>query len=158
MFEQKVRSLIALLCSLLEPGSSGMCAEFRSTTAYIQAREENLEVVVPERNQLFIDIDNDLGSIIYERNFAKFSEFYHVVEYHEAPSKSGTTGKKHITLTLEHAVEPTERLVLQAFLGSDLTREFLGLQRIKVSDPTPTLFLEKKLLNVEPAPIDDIPF
>jgi len=158
MYEQKVRALISLLYALLEPGSSyDGNGNFTSVTAFDQARRENLEVVVPTSRQLFIDIDNDLGSVIYERNFAKFSDFYHVVEYHESPSKSGTEGKKHITLTLEQPVEPIERLILQAFLGSDLTREFLGLQRVKVGDGVPTLFLEKKPV-VVPAPIDDIPF
>lgn len=162
MFERKVRALIALLYALLEPGS-GYAGDgnFGSVTAYEQAQKENLEVVVPTNRQLFIDIDNDLGSILYERNFDKFSDFYHVVEYQEAPSKSGAEGKKHITLTLDRAVDPTERLVLQAFLGSDLTREFLGLQRIKTNDPVPTLFLEKKPAEVVTPPgglIDDIPY
>lgn len=114
-----------------------------SHLAYDQAVAKHLIVILPEKNQLFVDIDNELQYAIYERNLLRLQEFYEVTGTAESPSKSGTEGRCHITISLAEDIEDKERLLLQAFLGSDLTREFLGLQRIKAQDPAPTLFLEK---------------
>jgi len=116
---------------------------FGSDTAYAKAADENLKVVLPEKNQLFVDIDNPLNYATYLRNHSTLESFYSVKSVTEAPSKSGTEGKVHITITLSEEIDDRERLLLQAFLGSDLKREFLGLQRVKANDPHPTLFLEK---------------
>lgn len=113
-----------------------------SDLAYLQAAENNLIVILPAKNQLFVDIDDDFQYGIYERNFQKLQEFYEVTGIAENPSKSGHP-RKHITVSLAEDIDDRERLLLQTFLGSDLTREFLGLQRIKIQDPAPTLFLEK---------------
>lgn len=151
-----IRKMINFLWSLL-PYGSYLGEDFSSETAFKQAESDKLDVVIPTKHQIQIDIDGPLGSLTYARNFDKFAKFYHVVDCLKSPSKSGAEGREHITLTLEEEVGPKERLILQAFLGSDLTREFLGLQRIKTGDGVPTLFLEK---HTEPVKeIDcDIPF
>ncbi len=118
--------------------------EFKSESAYKKAEAEDLQVVLPTDRQLFIDIDNDFSLAVFEKNWQTFANWY--TEESDpviTPSKSGGE-RKHITVTLAEPVTPTERLVLQAFLGSDLKREFLGLQRIKAGDKNPTLFLERK--------------
>jgi hypothetical protein len=116
---------------------------FHSQTAFDKAQAEGLQVVLPTPKQLFIDIDSGAAFSIFEKNLERFQEFYNIRRKVITPSKSGGA-KKHITIDLAFPVTPTERLVLQAFLGSDLMREFLGMQRINQNDPHPTLFLEKK--------------
>jgi hypothetical protein len=145
------------LLAFLRSGSIGYEGDFSSQTAQDRAARENLLLVEPTRHQLQIDIDNVFAQATYNKNYESFSRFYDVELVEVAPSKSNLPHKKHITITVSQEIEPRERLILQAFLGSDLTREFLGLQRIKANDPIPTLFLEKKPTLVE-APIDDIPF
>jgi hypothetical protein len=145
------------LLALVRSGSIGYEGDFSSQSAQDRAARENLLLVEPTRHQLQIDIDNAFAQATYNKNYPSFSRFYDVELVEEAPSKSNLPHKKHITITVSQEIEPEERLVLQAFLGSDLTREFLGLQRIKGGDPIPTLFLEKKPTPVD-APIDDIEF
>ena len=142
---EKIGSLINALWSfVIDGGSYFGSGSFMSESAFAKAERENLTVVLPNPNQLFIDIDNDLSMAIYEKNFNTFAQWYFVDGSPViVPSKSGGD-RKHITITLGGPIDPIERLILQAFLGSDLKREFLGLQRIKNEDPHPTLFLEKK--------------
>jgi hypothetical protein len=146
---RSIQSVIDSLIALMWGGSYSCTSDFSSRTAFDQATQDNLVVVKPEPNQLFVDIDNLFGQAIYEKNIEKLAGFYTVlsIEYH--PSKSGLPNKQHITITLAQPVEPMERLILQAFLGSDLTREFLGLQRIKANDAVPTLFLERKTDDIQ---------
>lgn len=142
--QDKIRSVASFLYSFLDDGPDYYTGDFSSQSAYDKADRDGLEVVLPTDKQLFIDIDNDFAFAVFERNYEVFLRFYSDAGiYAVKPSKSGGE-KKHITVTMSEPVDPTERLVLQAFLGSDLRREFLGLQRIKANDPHPTLFLEKK--------------
>lgn len=153
-----VRSLVNIIWREFEtePGSY-FGADYSSTTAYDQAARENLIVILPAKNQLFVDIDNDLGYARYKRHFPLLQQFYKVTGTAENPSKSGDPDRKHVTISLADDISDLERLILQAFLGSDVKREFLGLQRIKSADPAPTLFLEKAPVPVD-AWNDDIPF
>lgn len=118
--------------------------DYSSQAAYERAATMHCNVVIPKKNQLQIDIDNDLQYAIYEKNLPILKEFYIVLGATETPSKSGEEARKHITVDLRDDVDDKERLILQAFLGSDLRREFLSFMRIKNSDPIPTLFFEKK--------------
>lgn len=117
--------------------------EFMSDTAFVKADKEGLDVVLPTTRQLFIDIDSQDAHDQYVINRPQFDQWYVVVDAIDKPSKSGGE-KRHITLTLLDEITDVERLLLQAFLGSDLKREFLGLMRVKTEDPHPTLFLEKR--------------
>lgn len=159
--EKNIRATIDFLYSILPGQGSGYFGrDFRSRTAYDEAEDEGLIVILPEPNQLQIDIDNDWQYATFQKNFKSVEHFYGKFRKEETQSKSGNPQKKHITLTARRdgiIFEPKERLILQMFLGSDHTREFLGLQRIKVNDPAPTLFLEKKPMAVEILD-NDIPF
>ena len=143
--QEKIASLASYFWNLAHGSDYNYTGvEFKSESAYKKAEVEDLKVVLPEPNQLFIDIDNDFAMALFERNYKSFLNWY----FQESdpvitPSKSGGE-RRHITVTLADPIDPKERLILQAFLGSDLKREFLGLQRIKEGDKNPTLFLEKK--------------
>jgi len=114
-----------------------------SQSAYEKAEKHGLQVVLPTNHQLFIDIDGEEAYAVFVKNYPQFCHWYEVTEKVETPSKSGLP-KKHIYITLKEKVTDNERLVLQAFLGSDLVREFLGMMRINANDSHVTLFLEKK--------------
>jgi hypothetical protein len=121
-----------------------------SDRARERAVVEGLDVVYPEPNQLFIDIDNEHSYRLFENQLTIVNKFIGYFEIKEAPSKSSTPDnfKMHVTLTFGKLVTftPLERLALQAMLGSDRVRELLGYIEMKNDDPTPTLFLENNKL------------
>lgn len=118
-----------------------------SKNAHTQAANLNLDIVVPDPNQLQIDID----SLAQEKEFdSLFETFFNNVEgslqvISNKPSRSGKPGKRHITLTLNRKVTSVERILFQALLGSDRKRELLSYVRVLNGDPEPTLFFEKKV-------------
>lgn len=115
-----------------------------SKRAYGQAAMEGLDVVLPENNQLQIDIDNEHSYMLFQKQMQIVHTYIPVVDIKETESKSGKPWKLHITVTLEDDVTTIERLALQAMLGSDRVRELLGYIQYKNNDPNPVLFLEKK--------------
>lgn len=115
-----------------------------SSYAFQEAKDQNCKVVLPSEYDLQIDIDSEADFKVYTKHKEIFLKHYGIVQETVAPSKSGQPGKQHITLTLKSPVTPLERIALQACLGSDRKRELLSLSRIKINDPHPTLFLEKK--------------
>lgn len=113
---------------------------------YAKAKAErlDLEIVFPTNNELFIDIDSEEDFDFYQSVKPMLNIQFTVVSEVIKPSQSGGVWKKHITLTLEEEVTETERLLLQACLGSDRKRELLGYFRVRINEPHPTLFFEKK--------------
>lgn len=94
-------------------------------------------------NELFIDIDTDADYAVFQDHFATIEKHYGIVGYPAvAPSKSGAP-RRHITVTLRNNITHTERILLQAVLGSDRKREMLAWLEELHGDATPVLFLEK---------------
>jgi hypothetical protein len=118
----------------------------KSERAFADAKLLGYKVVVPEPNQLQIDIDNEQARTVYSKNIDRFQA--HIADLkcaaQETPSKSGKPGKSHITLTLDVThINPEQRILFQLMLGSDPVREFLSYVRWVNGDATPTLFFEK---------------
>lgn len=112
------------------------------TTCKKYAKENDLRIVVPTARELFIDIDSEEDYKIFSKQFYLLTQFGLVYkDYRLTTSKSGN---KHVVVTLLNPITPTERILLQAVLGSDRTRELLSYIRIRKGDPTPTIFFEKK--------------
>ena len=123
--------------------------------AYLaRVRAEGFVVVLPEENQLQLDID----SVEHYRNFLHAAEvimrnwpFACAIEIEDHPSSSGFP-RRHITLTLPVSVEPWQRIALQAALGSDPIRELLSATRLMRGDIHPTLFVKTPQFGLFPAP------
>ena len=117
------------------------------------ALSEGLTVRLPEANELLIDIDNEHSFMLFMKQIeivkkhigtkTRFNDGSYVV----TESRHGLPGR-HIVVTLDHDIDETERILLQACLGSDRLRELLGYVQMKNGDAHPTLFLEagQKLL------------
>jgi hypothetical protein len=129
--------------SLPTEGESDFIAP-SSARAFQEAETHDLIIITPGTHDLQIDIDDAAGFEEYSRNREIVGKYWGIAQERVAPSKGGKEWRKHITLTLKVPVTPTERVALQACLGSDRKRELLSLQQVKVNDPHPTLFLEKK--------------
>jgi hypothetical protein len=107
------------------------------------ALTEGLIVKFPAANELFIDIDNEHSLQMFHR---QMDIVYRYVDLGAptkiTPSRNGLPGR-HIVVTLAQDITETERLLLQACMGSDRVRELLGYIQLKSGDPHPNLFLEK---------------
>lgn len=114
-----------------------------SARAIDEAARLGLDVVFPAADELQIDIDNEVDYDVFRRHIGILEQHYCTeLEPKETSSRSGGECK-HITVKLPHKVSNTERILLQAVLGSDRTREVLSLLQEWNGDAHPTLFLER---------------
>ena len=118
-------------------------AQVSSEVAYREAANDNLDVVLPEPYDLFLDIDNEADMKRFARGMDIVIKHFNGQVIKSTPSRSGLP-KRHIIVRLDRPVTNAERIALQAALGSDPVREILGIVRVQHNDPHPTLFLEKK--------------
>ena len=108
------------------------------------ALSEGLTVRLPEANELLIDIDNEHSFMLYQKQIDIVDKYIGLgAPWQCTPSRHGLPGR-HIVVTLDHDITETERLLLQACLGSDRVRELLGYVQMKNGDAHPSLFLESK--------------
>lgn len=118
-----------------------------SDDPYLIAERLGKVVVLPDPDELFIDIDSDSGFDALKRGLeAAANAGLRIREKKRIPSK--TPGHWHVYLTIEVGAKsftPTKlvRVALQACLGSDRKRELLSLARIMhhIERP-PTVFFE----------------
>lgn len=116
-----------------------------SEWAFKQAKLQGLDIVLPNANELQIDIDNEDDHELFHRNLEKFElHVGYTTIVRDEPSKSGDPEKRHITLRMEDDIDPKDRILYQLFLGSDRKRELLSYIRYINDDENPTLFYEKK--------------
>lgn len=122
-------------------------SEFKSLSsesAFEQAEKTGKKVVLPEPNQLLIDIDDEAALKNYITLEGLLERHWGVEAAVKTPSPSGRAGRFHVTVTLDRTVTPLERIALQLAMGSDRKREILSLARLEHGDEHPTLFFEKK--------------
>jgi hypothetical protein len=102
------------------------------------------DIITPGAREIFIDIDNERDMNLMEARIETLLKNGIQVEVtRQTPSK--TPGHWHVVLEFDRDLTPTERLVLQACLGSDRKRELLSLLRIwLVPEAPPTVFFEPK--------------
>lgn len=105
------------------------------------AKELGCVIREPKANELFVDIDNDDDFVVFTNHVNMLSDIVKSVKV--TPSKSGGA-RKHAVVTLNRKVKSlTERVMLQAILGSDRTRELFSFRRIEAGNRRCTLFFEK---------------
>src|ERR1700675_4239290 len=118
-----------------------------SSRAIDLALREGLTVKFPAANELFIDIDNEHSYQMFLHQMDILVKYIGVdAPLVVTPSRHGLPGR-HIVVTLVNDITETERLLLQACLGSDRVRELLGYIQLKSGDPHPNLFLESSPVN-----------
>ena len=119
------------------------CLEKKSEDAIKWAKENDLIVLFPKDNQLFLDIDNNEDRNVFNRNRELVDEVYGIVDVQERSSRS--KGHVHLIVNLRVSVTPLGRIALQAILGSDRRREAHSLRRLEDGEARPTLFFEKPI-------------
>jgi len=90
----------------------------------VMAREAGwlVEPVYGDEHTLLLDLDSPESEVTYQKNFeiATRRHWIDLIETERWRSKSGNT---HVVLKTSQTLNLRERSALQAFLGSDLTRE-----------------------------------
>lgn len=124
-----------------------------------EAKAEKLgrRVVLPEPDQLFVDIDNESAleryeyarRILIEHALVFIDEAGQIVET-MAPSPSGKEHRYHVTLKMTRALTHVERIAFQAAIGSDPMRELLSLVQLEKGEPHPVVFFELPLPDAAP--------
>lgn len=133
----------------------------RLEEAIAQAEALGCNVVMPEPNQLFIDIDSNEDYRVFIEHHAMLTsiggEGGKIVS--TKASKSGLP-RCHIVLEFDRELSNVERVLLQAVLGSDRKRELLSWIRIRSgATEHPTLFFEpKEPQQAAEAVLDPCPF
>ena len=116
-----------------------------SKFAYETADQFDLNVVLPKPNELQIDIDNKTSMETFNRALPVIESRFGDVKIEKQHSKSGGE-KYHITVSMEkNIMSDTERVILQACLGSDPVREILSYYRILDGETPVSMFFEKKV-------------
>jgi hypothetical protein len=110
---------------------------------YIQRmKDEGFKIVLPESNEVFIDIDSEEDYLLYQDQMKILCKMFANVASEEHESRNGLPGR-HITLFMPFELSDAERIGWQASLGSDYKRELLSMIRLTRGDLHPTLFVEK---------------
>lgn len=144
MFEfESLKELFTAACSA-KPKAPYTDA-IRLEHAEQQAKDRGCEIVLPQANELFIDIDSwqDHQTFLEISRMLRDQGTSFLVT-REEPSKSGGD-RYHLVVELDRDVTPLERICLQAILGSDRKREALSWLRLQSgATEHPTLFFEPK--------------
>lgn len=106
------------------------------------ARKKGLEIVLPKRDELFIDLDSEAAYRTYKEQVKLLAQKETILLETVRYSASGPP-HRHVTLTLKKELSPMMRIALQAALGSDPKREMLSFHRVCAGHPHPTLFFER---------------
>lgn len=117
-----------------------------SDKAFEKARDLGLDVVLPDDYTLQLDLDvpyNGNSEHAYGPDFVtKLNAVYINFGVEESKFTISKSGRTHCFIRLCERITPTERIALQAALGSDGLREILSLKRVQRGDLTPTLLFE----------------
>lgn len=131
-----------------------------SQRAIDEAENLGLAIVFPKDNQLQLDIDNDEAMEQFEKLRDVVEHHFGITDVEVHPSKSGLP-KRHVTITMPTNMATRDRILIQACLGSDRTRELLSYLQVLNGDAHPVLFIERpeiaraailKTLSLPPSP------
>lgn len=112
---------------------------------YADAAAAGLVVVVPQRDELQLDIDTPEDLEHYEQMRQLLQDTgYYVQEVRRTKSVSGNT-HVYVRALWTERLSVLERIMLQAMLGSDRKRELLSYLRHKSGDKSkpPTVLFER---------------
>ncbi len=126
-----------------------------SNIAFEKAKEQNLDVVIPDDYTLQVDIDEPYehwypNKVLQKKigcldvNFGLDPNRGNMGPYNGMLWRKSRNGNVHLYIFLEKPQPAAIRILLQASLGSDGMREILSYKRLVEGDPIPTLFFEVK--------------
>lgn len=119
------------------------CGEDTTESVIAAAEAGGADVLYPQSNELFIDIDTDEQ---YNLCLSRISELRSMLRCtvgikRDVPSNSGGE-HRHVIVELSIQIDDATRAGMQMFLGSDPIRELLALRRIMQGVANPIIFIE----------------
>lgn len=112
--------------------------QFEDTVA--AAADAKMAIKIPKDNELFLDLDTKPDYLHFLEIIGKLPD---VKGWVKSPSKSGYP-KCHVVVTMYRPVTSSERILLQACLGSDRLHELLSYLASRQGNSSPTVFFEKR--------------
>lgn len=105
---------------------------------YKVAAKRGLEVILPQENELFLDIDSQEDEDFF--NYINETLSHNGIEFNIEKKTTSAGGNTHIyiKIDMDPPITDMERLLLQACLGSDRKRELLGWIRIRFQAERPS--------------------
>jgi hypothetical protein len=106
--------------------------------------KDGLVLVVPEDNEIQIDLDSEEEWEEFQKRFEVFKRHFglFIEGVKTIPSKSGLP-HRHIYIEMGTKYSVMERIAFQACLGSDPTREINNMRRVFNDDIYPIALFEK---------------
>lgn len=105
------------------PEKTGYLIDFQD--AVTRAEADGYTVIRGTPRTLLLDLDTPDHILQYEQTLGMLKSFVDVTALEEWASKSGTG--KHVHISVDREMTATERILLQACLGSDPLHEILSL-------------------------------
>ncbi len=106
-----------------------------------KAARLGMKLVLPEPNELFVDLDNHEAIKDFKVRWEEFLKVYPLSSVTYTTSKGGNL---HAYITMLEPVESmTHRIALQAALGSDPLREMIAVKHLLEGYEYPSCFFEK---------------
>ncbi|MBW8002588.1 MAG: hypothetical protein FVQ80_11290 [Planctomycetes bacterium] len=93
--------------------------------------------IVPDANQILIDIDGEGQYTLFNERLEILEEFYEF-EYSVKPSSSGVP-HRHVSVIFRCEFTVPEKLFLQSFLASDHMRDIMSFVQFQAGDKIPIL-------------------
>lgn len=122
-------------------------ADYYCADVFEKARQRGMTCLIPEPNQLFIDIDSEEDFKVFELGMEIFLDRLNYVAKEVPvfinPSSSGLP-HRHIVVDLPFEIDDAKRLLLQTVLGSDRKRELVGFLELYNGIEHPVTFFEPK--------------
>jgi hypothetical protein len=122
-----------------DPTPTGEYVSRGSSEGEMFASRKGLKTNYPAPNVLQIDIDTPEQRAVFDSMIDKIDEAFGVLRAESTVSRSGNT---HIYVHLATTVTNTERIALQAILGSDPRRELHSIKSVRNGDPSPSILFE----------------
>lgn len=93
--------------------------------------------IVPDANQILIDIDDEKQFTLFGERLEILEEFYEF-DHSVKPSQSGLP-HRHVSVIFKCEFTVPEKLFLQSFLASDHMRDMMSFVQYQAGDKVPIL-------------------
>jgi hypothetical protein len=125
--------------------------DVRWAKAVEDAEANNCDIEIADDYTLQLDLDSELAEDIYAKQYNRLKMVLEAQENRidSVEHRVSKSGNKHIIIKLRNTLGVKDRILLQACLGSDLTREILSYLRVLWGNETPILLFVPRYLSLE---------
>lgn len=117
------------------------------------ARKNNLKVVTADAHTILLDLDSDADFHFYRAMLHKVQKHLEIFQDGEWRSEHGGF---HVRLKTKRKLSIRSRLLVQACLGSDRTKEFLSLVRVWEGRRDPVMLFRPRRAAHDKLPMEPV--